>query len=192
MSFARTPATGPFGAIGTVVSAGPVTLPKKSGGTFTKYVAVLNTGVELDYGFKDPGLRVGDTINVSVMKEYGTYKVTGGSGSGAGLPPAMPIAPRSPPAPGARPSAPSSGGFSNGRVFPVPREHGDTAILRQNALTNAVKTVTDGGLTIPLDDQASWDALTDRVIQVAYKYSAFSAGHLDGELIERLAKKTEK
>lgn len=190
MTFARTPATGPFSATGKLLSCGPVTKNKKAGGTFTVYEGTLDTGVVIDFGFKAPPFNIGDLVSLEVMKEYGKYAVKNLYASGSSAPPATPLAPRAPSAAGTTtPGAPAPA-YSGGKVFPLPREHGDTAIIRQNALTNAVKTVGDHAALpagIETSDGAAWDALTDRILQTAYKYAAFSAGHLDAALLEQAA-----
>jgi len=176
-------------ARGKVVAVGPVTKAKKAGGTYTVYEASLDTGVVVDFGFSPPaGINVGDTIERAVVKDFGKYKDQGPL-NGEQLPDAFPkraAAPAST-AGGAAvtPTNNSSVPTSYGKKFPVEREHGDTAIIRQNALTNAVKTVVDGrvfdsaGLSTP-------DELIDEIIRLAYRYAGFSSGQADATLIAKL------
>lgn len=72
------------------------------------------------------------------------------------------------------------------KVFPVPPTHGDMAIIRQNALTNAVATVADYVATQPAEKWPDLDKWGDMVIDVAYKYAKFSSGHREMEAIEKL------
>ena len=67
--------------------------------------------------------------------------------------------------------APYSGGGGGGakftpKVFPVPADHGDMAIIHQNSLTNALKYFELRG------DKPT----TAKVIEQAYEFAAFSSG----------------
>jgi hypothetical protein len=53
--------------------------------------------------------------------------------------------------------------------FPVPMDHPDTSIIRQNALTNAVKW--SGGNTVDVEN----------IIRVARQFEAYTSGQLDAE-----------
>lgn len=188
--------TGPYSAIGAITNVEARTKPKKAGGTFTVNVATLDTGIEVDFGFKPVEGKVGMSVSWKTMKEYGSYKFAGTDPAAGSYPPALP--PRIPvpsftaTSPGA-PSAPRApAGMYSTKPFPLPREHGDTAIIRQNALTNAVATV---GHSIGIVDSAgmptSLDALSDMIIKLAYKYANFSSGNLDAILAEDLAERTK-
>lgn len=175
-------------AKGTVQAIGPVTKAKKAGGTYTVYEAILDTGVTVDFGFSPPaGINVGDTIEREVLKEYGKLKDKGPL-NGQSLPDAFPGrgAPAAKPAAtgGTTTSAPAPSYSRNG-VFPIVREDGQTAIIRQNALTNAVKTIIEGGF---LDDKPATavDEVIEEIIRVAYQFAAFSSGQSDATYLAKL------
>jgi hypothetical protein len=73
------------------------------------------------------------------------------------------------------------------KVFPLPPTHGDTAIIRQNALTNAVATVADYVATQPTEKWPDLDTWSDMVINVAYKYAEFSSGQREVKAMRKLA-----
>lgn len=81
----------------------------------------------------------------------------------------------------------SRGAGASGRPFPVPTTSGEMAIIRQNALTNAVATVADFVATQPSEKWPDLDTWTDMVITVAYKFAKFSSGQRETEAMKRLA-----
>lgn len=190
MSFSSTPAvaSGPFSACGTIAKIDAVTKAKKAGGTFTVNIVTLNTGVEIDFGFKPAFGKVGDTVEWSVMKKYGKYEFAAPTAA-PGLPAAFPargaaVAPSTltPPA-----VTPGPAAFYGGKPFPLPQTHGDTAIIRQNALTNANKIVDDWYSGNPENDRGTVEQYTDLIIKSAYKLAAFSSGNLDAEVVAEVA-----
>jgi hypothetical protein len=76
--------------------------------------------------------------------------------------------------------ASKSGGYNRG-VFPVPKMgDGARSIIRQNALTNAVATVSmvmSSGITAKVTE----DKLVEMVFKIARQYEAYSAGDIDAE-----------
>lgn len=191
MSYAPSAPAAPVSAIGVIVDIRDETKPKKAGGTFTVHLCTLNTGVVVDFGFKPVAGRVGDNVEWAVVKKYGKYEFMGPAYPG--LAPATPLAaraaPYSPPTPGApagspAPSAPSY----SGKPFPLPRSHGDTAILRQNALTNSVKIHGDARANSGVPDD-EMEAYTNSIIRTAYKLASFSSGALDSEIAEEVAER---
>jgi hypothetical protein len=74
------------------------------------------------------------------------------------------------------------------KIFPVPPTHGDMAIIRQNALSNATALVSDYVATLPAEQFPKLDAWSDLVIDVAYKFAKFSSGHRESEAIDKLVK----
>jgi hypothetical protein len=85
----------------------------------------------------------------------------------------------------AAPKAASAYGRAD-KVFPLPKTHGDTAIIRQNALTNSVATVADFIATQPTDKWPDLDTWTDMVITTAYKYANFSSGQREVEAVQKM------
>lgn len=202
---------GPFSAIGKVVAVGAVTKNKRAGGTYQVQIATLDTGVEVDFGFKPPVAAVGADVSWIVKKEYGSYKFVNEDPTAGSLSPAFPA--RAPSLTGSPPPTytatgatstgpfPARAGFGGAKPFPLPRDHGDTAIIRQNSLTNAVATIANV-LRAPSEDAAALgvipaeykrlramtpDQLSDEIIKIAYKYASFSSGHIDAMLVEGIA-----
>jgi hypothetical protein len=123
-------------------------------------------------GFKNPRVDVGDMISVDVVDgKYGlegsNVKVTGKAVSGLAI------------VSGAKPSVSVPVVTSSyGKVFPIPALHGDRSIVRQNALARAADLVaaSSGGKAFSMDE----DAVT-RIIALARKFEAYTAGDLDME-----------
>jgi hypothetical protein len=147
---------------------------------------VDTAGTKYQFGFTDPnkvGASVGSTISGEVtISTYGLAMDpksvrTGGAPGEAAKP--------STTTPTSYPRTGGTSGYKE-KTFPVPPTHGDMAIIRQNALTNAVATVAD---YIATQDSAKWPDLNkwgDMVIEVAYKYAKFSSGHRETEAIAAL------
>lgn len=133
---------------------------------FKVYTVVLSTGEEVEIGYK-PTYKVGDNFHSEVEFKYGKYKEVkplGASGATAGV----------------ASSAPS--GVAS-MAFPIPKASKETAIIRQNALTNAVNAVinyTDG------TPRGSFDEYIDTIISTAYKFAEFSSGQREIRLTKEL------
>jgi hypothetical protein len=76
---------------------------------------------------------------------------------------------------------------NKGKPFPLPRNHGDTAIIRQNALTNAREMVMAMYAAVPAPE-ADMSALVDNIIEVAYTFAEFSSGQRE----ERIAREMQE
>lgn len=189
----------PMGAIGVVTNVEAVSKPKKAGGFYTVNIATLDTGVTVDFGFKPCPARIGDNVSWVVQKSYGANKFVAADPSAGSLPPAGVSAPRyTPAAPVSSASGTSAPSHlppayraAAGKPFPLPRDHGDTAIIRQNSLTNAVKA-----LEIWTSDKESGyfktvEEMEQRIIQTAYKFASFSSGQLDAMLADDIANSTK-
>jgi hypothetical protein len=126
-------------------------------------------------GFKNPRVSVGDVVSFDgVEGKYGLegtdVKVNGKAvATPAGLVAGAASSPK-----GFVPVAASS--YS--KMFPIPPLHGDRSIVRQNALNRAADLVAaaHGGKAFAMDD----DAVT-RIIALARKFEAYTAGDLDME-----------
>lgn len=203
MAYAPSAPSPPNGAVGVITRIDAVVKAKKAGGTFTVNIATLDTGVEVDFGFKPVVGRIGDSVSWVTQKQYGTQKFIAVDPSAGSLPAAYPprvsaLAPSAPSTIPAYPSAAPAAGPSAykpgyAKPFPLPREHGDTAIIRQNALTNAVKTITDAMSYTTKNGEAriaefdTIEELEQRIIQTAYKFASFSSGQLDAMLASDIA-----
>jgi hypothetical protein len=124
-------------------------------------------------GFSQP-FKVGDSISVDVETKFGELKVTSSSVAADSGTKGVPM--------GTKAYAPSTG---KNTVFPVPNTHGDYAIIRQNALTNAVAIVSQ---------RSDWrsedvDTVSERVIRLAYKFAEFTSGHREKRIAKEQAAK---
>lgn len=135
--------------------------------------SVVCNGERYNYGFKKPAFKVGDVINFSFNEgkygkdiEVATVRVLD-PGSSAAAP--------TPPTPSGRPAyGPPV------KPFPIPALHGDRAIIRQNALTNARELVC---ALLGSEETVSDDVhYVERIIALARKFEAYSAGDMDMEM----------
>ena len=149
------------------------TISKPGKRPFTVHRVQLANGDEIEVGFKQP-YRVGDNFNSEVEFKFGKWKEVRALGGAA--PPS--------PAP-STPTGASTSGNGAPATFPIPKGNKESAIIRQNALTNAVNTVNKFLDTQP-DAYKSLDGYTDEVIAVAYKYAEFSSGQREVRLAKDL------
>ena len=136
--------------------------------------AVVANGERYAFGFKKPAFKIGDEIDFQYTDgSYGksidvaSVKMLK-KGEGAPVPPTMvnptPRASYSPPA----------------KVFPVPPTHGDRSIIRQNSITNAAKTVIDGGFQKGMKPEEA----AAMIVTIAQIFEAYSSGDLDASMKE--------
>jgi hypothetical protein len=146
------------------------TIPKKNGqGTFTiKYVTVDTfTDGDINAGFEK--VNVGDQINWQVEINFGEWqKLKPGQGGG-----------------GSAPAATGSGGGgaaprSAGRVYPIPLDHGDNAIVNQNSLAHATKVVL-------ANPAASDKENTDRILLVSFRLANYATGRTTTDEVQAIA-----
>lgn len=69
------------------------------------------------------------------------------------------------------------------QVFPIPFDHPDRAIIRQNSLTNAVNMMAHGDILASIDDSG---LMAEACIEVASIFEKYSTGQLEMEEAERL------
>jgi hypothetical protein len=148
-------------------------------GTKPAYTVHLEDGSKFDTDFKAPGSLgvpgVGNPVTVTVTESKYGMKFQGLGGT--------------PDAAGNSPAAKQSGGGGgiSGRPFPVPKNSGEMAIIRQNALTNAVNTVMGYVGTLPPDQATEYmENIEEQVISIAYKYAEFSSGQREVRLVEEM------
>lgn len=117
----------------------------------------------------------GDNVAVEVEKNYGEWQYKGVAPTGA-------VATLKTP-----PAAAPKGGSGKGpafamvpKVFPVPPNHGDMAIIHQNSLTNARALVSENGYMDLMEEQKGKSLTTkeveDEIIRLAYRFADFSSG----------------
>lgn len=142
-------------------------------GPKNKYIIVGADGNRYEAGWKNPGAAPGATIeaNINVTKygnELTDIRITS-FGAGGGSVPSVSTAPAAAP----RPLAPPPAGFP---LDPTSRE---ISIIRQNALTNAVKSMEI------LDHAAmTTDEFVERTLAIARQFADYTSGH---DLVAKLA-----
>ncbi len=122
-------------------------------------------------GFKKPHAAVGDTVSFDFTEGKYGKDVDMGSFSKTTAAPTEVSAPAAPAA------APRSYGPPV-KPFPIPPLHGDRAIIRQNALTNARELFA---VYSTLNKKMDWDkdVIAAAVIGLARQFEAYSCGDLD-------------
>lgn len=131
------------------------------------------SGEWFNFGFKKPGFAVGDNINFNFTEgKYGkeadaaTVKVISSGEAGSVTPAAAPTRTFGPPT----------------RPFPIPALHGDRAIVRQNALTNAREMVSGSGLfhrTASESDDEYNTRMAFEILRVAKIFESYTTGDAD-------------
>lgn len=177
---------------GTITRLDSQNRKSKAGKAFTIHTVDVN-GSTIEVGFKQP-FSVGDRFASNVEYAYKTYRQAAGADNTLGP---IPNAVASP----SRAPAAAGGGSTRSSAFPIPTSDGvQTAIMRQNALTNAVSLISNAGgyagsglgETVTNEDLKAvikWRA--ELAIDIAYKFAAFSSGNLDAELFTASAAKSE-
>lgn len=151
---------------GIVQSINPRHGTSKAGKPYTIWSAMIDN-TEVEFGFDKPTFNVGDTVSVNAeMNRYNKLAV---------IQPGKPS--------GGRKPAGGGGSKGNGyapKPFPLPLNHGDTAILRQNAVTNANATVA-AALNNNVIDAEAYDpeALANLVLDIARRYVGWTSGQED-------------
>lgn len=150
-------------------------------GPKTAYDIVAEDGTKYGFAFANParsGISVGSVVSCSGETDRYGIKLDPKTVTVGGV--------LSEPASAPTPAAKQTSYGSAQKVFPLPKTHGDTAIIRQNSLTNAVATVADFIATQPTDKWPDLDTWTDMVITVAYKYADFSSGQREVEAVKKM------
>jgi len=134
---------------------------------FKVHSVVLSTGEEIEVGYKQP-YKIGQQFNSEVEFKYGKYKEV------------KPLTPGA--APG--PAVAAVGGASSGPMnFPIPKSNKETAIIRQNALTNAANV---HAALIKVGAYTAGPNLAEDVIALAYQFAEFSSGQREMRLAKDL------
>ena len=135
-------------------------------------------GAQYSNGFNKPPCNVGDTVEFEFTSgKYGNEIQKGSlmaKGSGTSTPGSAPTPTAAAPA---RTYGPPT------KPFPIPALHGDRAIVRQNALTNARELFTQCCLddTLLVEGVAEILKHADAVIAIARRFEAYSCGDMDLE-----------
>lgn len=146
----------------------------RTGKPYSVHSVVLDTGDTIEVGFKQP-YRVGADFNSEVEFGFGKWKEL------KALPPG------SAPAATTRTAEVQAAPMQ----FPIPKSSKETAIIRQNALTNAVNatnTLINAGC---VDKPASAEEYTDGVLTLAYKFAEFSSGQREIRMSKELVGDSE-
>ena len=167
-----------------VDTSSKVITAKSTGKKFRVHYVELDGGEVVNVGFQNP-YTVGAKVSLDVEEKYGELKLTKAGSSGAAS------------NGGDAAKAPSGGGGRtppSGRPFPVPKTSGELAIIRQNALTNAVTMFCNGALEfVPnKDEMKSVDELIEEVIKMAYAFADFSSGQREVKLATQMEERANK
>ena len=148
----------------------------------TKYGMKMASSINVDEvwysaGFKGAGCLAGQEVQVNFddtpYKNIVALRVIGGT-----------------PAVGTPPTSHSKPvGSTGGRTFPVGALAPERTINRQNALTNAVKTVDDYPITA--SDASSMSEYISLIIKTAREFEAYTCGDLDMQEAQDSVVKTD-
>lgn len=174
--------------IGTIDRFGSERKTSKAGKPFNVYTVDVD-GQTYEVGFKPlNGFSPGDTISFMSEVKYGKNAMDpatvqrASAGASAGVANVSSAGATSP-----APNRPSGGYVP--KPFPIPKLHGDRAIVRQNSLTNAVKA-TEILLTVGGGVSNDVYVLAEDIIKLAYKFEEYSTGDREAkELEDRKGKK---
>jgi len=157
---------------------------KRTGKPYSIWWVDVN-GTNVKAGFNRPGFNVGDTVTLDVQtNKYGEQEIVT---AGKSMSPAAKPAPMA-----ASGSGGGRGGFE--RTFPVKKDSPEMAIIRQNALTNAVRFLEDIApqeyMCDEIDEVKSFEEYVDKcgeaIITLACKFAEFSSGQREVKAVERM------
>lgn len=153
----------------------------RTGKMFPINYVELDNGARINVGFDQP-YAVGQVVSIPTEVAYGELQVPRNPPSGGGASAGATVADKE--------SKPTQNRAPYGRNtrFPVPKDHGDVSIMRQNALTNAVSFLTkrliDEDASTGEVDNLPLDEAIELIIDTAYKFAEFTTGQRE----ERMAK----
>lgn len=134
------------------------------------------------YGVYDPAasrlgdVNVGDNVSFRYTEKTGSGGIVYKNVQGV-------ITPTSAPATATAAAAPNNKNYRNGN-FPIDPLDGQRSIIRQNALTNAVKSLSIEDDCIASD---KIDEYADSVIALARRFEAYTAGDMDRQKAMEMA-----
>jgi len=153
------------------INARPVTTKF---GARTAFDLIAKDGTKYKFKFTNPAtMGIGEGSIITATGAVGDYGIELDPKSATLRPPGTAM---ETPAGGSGPAAATPARTYTTKPFPLPKDHGDTAIIRQNALTNAVATVADFIATQPTEKWPTIEEWQELVITTAYKYAEFSSG----------------
>lgn len=137
-------------------------------------------GTQYSNGFTKPPCDVGDTVSFDFTSgKYGNELQKGSlmAVAAGGHPSPTSTTSPTPPSPPTRAYGPPV------KPFPIPPLHGDRAIVRQNALTNAreLYVACSAGDLLVIHTVYDGCKMADEIIQIARRFEAYSCGDLDLE-----------
>lgn len=146
------------------------------------YDLLLDDGNYYKQGFKKPICDVGDSVTIEYnVGQYGNdiTSLIRGTSSGASAPSLNDGSGFT--KPNASPNQYSNKG---NKPFPVPSDHGDRSIIRQNSLTNAREMcIANNIMHKNLVDN---NVLANEIIRVAYMFEEYSSGDREVKAVDAL------
>lgn len=161
-------------AVGTVTAFESEKKTSKQGKPFTVHLVVLDNGDKFEAGYKRPdSVRIGDIAVIDWEVKYGAKAIVS---IRRGAPSDVAQAAQAPAQAPQQSAAPARGSF--GKTFPVPADHPDRSIIRQNSLNHATQAVASlvAAKALKVADEEEFATLT---IKVARLYEAYSSGAED-------------
>ncbi len=154
-----------------IVDFNSETKTSKAGKPYTVHNIVFAEFGPVSLGFTKPEtlpFAKNDVVAIEVEKKFGQWQFTRQVGIDEDATMTTPPATHTG---GSGWKGGSGGGKFAPKVFPVPADHGDMAIIHQNSLTNAIKL-----LELRSGEGVGVDTSTEAVINLAYELAAFSSG----------------
>jgi len=144
---------------------------------------VVVDGQEYKHAFKKPAFGSGDYVSFDVKSGYPrdiddkTVKVGAGADHSSSSPTTGDAPTSATGTPSGRKMYPKSQG-----VFPVPVDHPDRSVIRQNSLTQAREVVLNNRHFCEL----GVDEHVDEIVRIAHKFERYSAGDEIAEAMEEM------
>lgn len=152
----------------------------------------LDDGQFYKNGFKKPIAEIGDTVFIEYTPDkYGNTIISLIRGAAT----TVALGPQQLNAEPVKPAASPTQYNKGNKPFPVPSDHGDRSIIRQNSLTNARELVctvalrgkdTLGESKMWSDTQKQLETLSDEIIKIAYKFEEYSSGDREVKAVDAL------
>ena len=170
--------------IGTLTGVSDKQITAKTGKTYTLKMGQVQQAngnmVEINLGFKLPrGMTVGNLYEFETELKFGEEKyVSHSQSTEAAAKEALTSSPGQ--SGGAAPHYSKSAGFVV-KTFPVPLDHPDRSIIRQNAMAHALRALEISGF-----DDIDPDAVVERAIALAMKVEDYATGDYEINELKKL------